>query len=320
VTDFGALAGDVADAFDLGTPLGPMREVAGGEQARIWRLDSSTGSFAVKEARRGFEARLDGVDIAFPDSVRAQTGVLMPMPVRRPGGPYVVDLAGRPVRVSAWLDVQAPDRGLDPDEVGGLLAALHQVDFPLAEEPEVHPWYREPVGQPRWHELVALLEEAGAPFAATLRAEVPYLVDLEGLLEPPTSLRMCHRDLWSENVLRTATGELCVIDWDNCGPADPSHELGVLLYEFGGRQPDRIRALYQAYRASGGPARLERPGQLTMLIAQFGHFWGAAATDWLDPESTAADRAHQQDRVAELVDPPLRVETCHQLLAALDRA
>ena len=45
-----------------------------------------------------------------------------------------------------------------------------------------------------------------------------------------------------------------------------------------------------------------------MLIAQFGHFWEMAAEEWLDPESTDADRAHAERRVAELDEPPLRVD------------
>jgi thiamine kinase-like enzyme len=243
--------------------------------------------------------------------------VCTPAPVRRPGGAYVVPIGEWFVRVSVWVDLDPPDAGLDPDEVGRLLATLHGVEFELSPSAEVDPWYHAPVGRPRWLDLVRRLESAGAPFAATLRAEVPYLVDLEDVLEAPTGLRMCHCDLWSDNLLRAASGRLCVIDWDNCGPADPSHELGVLLVEFGQGRQDRVRALYRAYRAAGGPARIERPGQLTMLIAQFGHFWEMAAESWLDPEATETDRAHQEDRVAELMDPPLRVETVSGIVAAV---
>ncbi len=45
-----------------------------------------------------------------------------------------------------------------------------------------------------------------------------------------------------------------------------------------------------------------------MLIAQFGHFWESAAEEWLDPESTDAERVHAEGRVAELMDPPLSVD------------
>ena len=45
-------------------------------------------------------------------------------------------------------------------------------------------------------------------------------------------LQTCHRDLWADNVLPTADGGVCVIDWENSGPADPSQELGCVLFEF----------------------------------------------------------------------------------------
>lgn len=320
MSDFGALAAEVADAYGLGAVLGPMREAAGGEQARIWRLDTTVGSFAVKEPRRGFEPRVDGVDISFQEAVLAQTNLSMPTPVRRPGGGVVALVDSRLVRVSTWVDLAPPDPLLDPELVGQLVAALHQVDFrppPGVLAAGVDPWYHEPLTQGAWSGLVARLEAAGAPFASTLRAEMPYLVALEGLLEPPRRQRMCHCDLWSDNVLRATSGELCVVDWDNCGPADPTHELACVVFEFGQGDPNRMRALYGAYRSAGGPARLERPGQLTMLIAQFGHFWQLAAEQWLDPESTEADRSHGEERVAELMDPPLRVEAVHALVDAV---
>jgi thiamine kinase-like enzyme len=39
-------------------------------------------------------------------------------------------------------------------------------------------------------------------------------------------LQVCHCDLWADNVVGTPTGGVCVIDRENCGPADPSQELG----------------------------------------------------------------------------------------------
>lgn len=317
MAELDAYTAEVAAAFDLGEPLRELREVPGGEQARIWRLDTTRGSFAVKEPRRGFEPRTDGVDVAFQDAVRRQTAIPMPSPVRHSSGASVIALAGRRIRVSTWLDLRAPDRTLDPQAVGRLLAALHTVDFALPEDSVVDPWYRAPVGEPAWLDLLGRLRAAGAPFAGVFESEIGHLLELETLLEPPTAPRICHCDLWAENLLQTASGELCVIDWDNCGPADPAHELAMVIYEFGYPDPHRMRTMYESYLGAGGPARLSRPGQLTMVIGQFGHFWQLAVESWLDPRATAAERAHQQDRVAELMDAPLRAESCRQVISAI---
>ena len=42
-------ASAIAAAYALGRVLGPMALSARGEQGRIWRLVTSTGSYAVKE-------------------------------------------------------------------------------------------------------------------------------------------------------------------------------------------------------------------------------------------------------------------------------
>ena len=153
------------------------------------------------------------------------------------------------------------------------------------------------------------------------------LVALEGLMEEPGELQTCHRDLWADNVLRTTAGGLCVIDWENCGLADPSQELALVLFEFGLGDPRRARALYRAYLEAGGPGRIDRRGNFSMLIAQLGHIGEDACTRWLDPgprgrrerhEARAeqfirwlnpgeseAERKHQEARVEEFVKLPL---------------
>lgn len=315
MSDFADLAPAAAEAFALGDVVAPMRVAARGEQARIWRLDTESGSFAVKQPWRGFAPRTDGQDVAFQEAVRAQTDVLMPVPVRRPGGAYVAMVGGHPVRVSTWMDLRPPDVGLDPRGVGELLAALHRVDFTASGG--VDPWYWAPVGEPAWLTCADRLAAAGAPFAETFRAAVPRLLELEELLEPPGETRICHCDLWADNLLETTGGDLCVIDWDNCGPADPGHELAMLVCEFGQGSAERMRALSDAYVAAGGPGRLRRPSQLTMVIAQFGHFWATAADAWLDPEATTAERHHAEHRIAELMSPPLTVPAVERIVAAV---
>ena len=74
---------------------------------------------------------------------------------------------------------------------------------------------------------------AAAPFAEALDSEISELLRLETLLEPPTNLQSCHRDLWADNMLPTPTGGLCVIDWENCGLADPAQELPMAMIDFG---------------------------------------------------------------------------------------
>ena len=131
------------------------------------------------------------------------------------------------------------------------------------------------------------------------------LVALEGLMEEPRDLQTCHRDLWADNVLGTSAGRLCVIDWENCGLADPSQELALVLFEFALGSAERARTLYGSYLEGGGPGRIDRRGNFSMLIAQLGHIGEDACERWLDPSESAVERERQLVRAEEFVALPL---------------
>jgi aminoglycoside phosphotransferase (APT) family kinase protein len=177
-------------------------------------------------------------------------------------------------------------------------------------------WYTDPVGADRWAALLEASYDVGAPFADSLAAEVPHLVELEGLLAKPTALRTCHRDLWSENLAPLDDGGVCVIDWENSGLADPAQELPMALIDFCWEDPRRTVAFYAAYCAAEGPARLTRKSDFTMAIAQFGHFWEMAVEAYLAPDASAEEKSHSLGRIDPLVAAPLRLE---HLEAVLDQ-
>jgi hypothetical protein len=107
-----------------------------------------------------------------------------------------------------------------------------------------------------------------------------------------------------------------VIDWENSGPADPSQELGCVLFEFGRADPGRIRALTEAYRQAGGPAVVNRRGHFSMLIAQLGHINEAAVTDWLTPNPRSPQRADSAAWIGETLDDPHTRKRLESILAA----
>ena len=114
----------------------------------------------------------------------------------------------------------------------------------------------------------------------------------------------------------TADGGLCVIDWENSGAADPSQELGCVLFEFARTDPGRARALTGAYQQAGGPATVRRRGHFSMLIAQLGHITQLAASDWLKPNPRSPQRADSAAWVGEVLDEPHTRELLDTILAA----
>ena len=291
--------------------------VARGKQGVVWRLDTTEGSWAVKgpfDQSREDDVRVSTV---FQEAAFA-AGVPTPQVRRTTEGHVFADVGDRQVRVYEWVDVRAPGSGLDSALVGAVVAAIHQVR--VSDLGALDPWYHEPIGAHRWDQLVEQLREAGAPFAGRLAELRDELVALESWIEPPQMLQTCHRDLWADNVLPTAAGGVCVIDWENSGAADPSQELGCVLFEFARADPGRARAFTDAYRDAGGPAAVTRRGHFSMLIAQLGHIAEIAATDWLEPNPRSPDRADSAAWIGEVLDEPHTRDLLDGLLRATSAA
>jgi len=306
---------DLARRFALGGAArlsdGP---VARGKQGVVWRLETADGRWALKVPFRQSGEDEVRLATAFQEAAYA-AGVPTPQVRRTTDGCVFATMEGGQVRVYEWVDLLDPDPCLDPALVGATVAAMHQV--PVAHHGPVDPWHHEPVGADRWDQLVDLLLEAEAPFAGRLADLRDELVALESWIEPPQMLQTCHCDLWADNVLPTADGGVCVIDWENSGPADPSQELGYVLFEFARADPGRARALTNAYREAGGPATVNRRGHFSMLIAQLGHITEIAATDWLKPNPRSPDRADSAAWISEVFDEPHTRELLETMLKAV---
>jgi Ser/Thr protein kinase RdoA (MazF antagonist) len=306
-------AQEVADVFSLGTASRLVGPVAFGRMGEIWRLESDRGRFAVKQSRLPFDPDEVARDAAYQDRVRA-AGVPMPALVRTSEGQVLAAVDGVTLRAYEWVDIEREDRRLDPAEIGRVLAAIHAVRVPAGLP--VDPWSAEPVGVDRWTVLVDRLRAAGAPFTDRLADLVPDVLAAEALLTAPTDVQVCHRDLWADNVRRSSSGRVVVLDWENAGPAGPAQEVAMVAFEYGCDDPDRMRALYAAYVRAGGPGRVREPGDLTMLIAQTGHIAEVGCERWLR-STTEEDRADNAAWVAEFLDQPVTVEVVDHLLTAL---
>jgi len=302
-------------AFDLGS-WGQLSDgpFARGRLGAIWRLDSETGSWAVKQVGETSDDELAEIleGAAFQEAALA-AGVPTPGVRRTPSGDLIAPIDEVCVRLHAWVDLEDPNFDLDPVQLGALVARLHGVDF--AGTIGVDPWYTEPIGDDRWSEVIAALRRRRAPFADELASVVPEVVALEKYLgSPARDLRTCHRDLWADNVRRTGDSGLCVFDFDNAGLADPSQELALVLVEYGAGDPQKGRAIRAAYADAGGRGRVERPTDFAMPIAQLSHIVVAGCRRWL-VSASEADRADNEAWVREFIDRPLTRTVIEALLS-----
>lgn len=304
---------DIADVFGLGAVESVGAEPVRGEQGRVWDLRTGRGRYAVKELLAPQEEADADADARVQERMLAEE-IPLPSPIRARDGRVLGEVGGQALRVYEWVDLGELDRGLDPEAVGLLLGRIHAVELPATGP--VDAWYAAPVGAETWDALVSEAHAAGAPFADRLGALREELVTTESLMVAPRRLQVCHRDLFADNVRRTPGGSLCVIDWENCGAADPSHELAVALLEYAWTDRARGAALYAAYLEAGGTGRVRRRADFTMAIAQLGHILARSVRLWLDVSATAS-RTHYERAVAEFVDEPLTRDAMDRVLDAI---
>ncbi|HLL61568.1 MAG TPA: phosphotransferase [Propionibacteriaceae bacterium] len=304
----------IAEAYDLGAVTEFAGPVARGEQGEVWRLDTDRGTWAVKRSYFEFpdaDAQRAG---EFQNLARAH-GVPAPAAVTTRAGRYGHDVAGTLVRVQSWVEVLEPSSMIDPARVGATVAALHRTVLPPDAGP--HPWYTDAIGADGWDELLAEARRQRAPFADRLASLRDELIALEALLTPMTPIQTCHLDLWYDNLRATPGGDLCLLDWDNCGPGDPSREVALVLFDFARTSPERMTALYGAYCDVGGPGRVRTTADFSLLIAQLGHIGAMQMRRWLDPATSEAERAYTLRSIAEFLEDSLERATIESILAVV---
>jgi Ser/Thr protein kinase RdoA (MazF antagonist) len=278
-------AADICRAFDLGAPLDPLVPVAGGSTNRVWRLTTERGRFAVKEMAgdlmpewRAWIERAFRVETAAYDA-----GVPMPRPVAVPAtGGCLAGLPGageRPVtvRVHEWVDGEAMQRivyGADvSSQAGGVLARIHGLrlaaEVPLAAALRVF-------GAEHWHSLAERVERSHIDWAWEFRAMLPVIAGMEAYVEAAradlTPLLLSHRDADQKNFMRTASGELMLVDWDAAGPVNPRHEVVKEALGWAGvhlGEPDwkAVHGFIDGYRQAGGELDVVRPTDLGEFVA-----------------------------------------------------
>src|SRR4051794_40948253 len=143
----------VAAAFRLGEPRGQARFAARGELGRVYRLETSTGGYAVKTTFEPWEEAEADRNAAFQDAAAA-VGVALPRPGRTPAGAVVAE----GVRFHEWVELDPAGGGVDAADAGRVLAAAHAVGWAAGP---VEPWFCEPVGADGLEAVAAELRPTG---------------------------------------------------------------------------------------------------------------------------------------------------------------
>jgi Ser/Thr protein kinase RdoA (MazF antagonist) len=315
-----ATAAAVAAAYDLGDPVADPVYATRGEQGLIWRLDTRRGSWAVKELLLPMDEAGAGRDVAF-QLAAAAAGIPLPPPRRTRDGRVVLPApetaSAGSVRVYQWADL-APGPVVTGAEIGAVTARLHRLRHPDPRPAE--PWFSEPIGSAAWEAMHAAAARARASWAGALGRWLPELIALDAAVIPPAPARMitCHRDLNIENVLYAAAGGVVVLDWENCGPAQPEQELAAIVADIAMDVTlAAARDVYVSYLVTGGPARVTRVSDFASAAAVQGHLLQFYSRRALDPGDTPDNRARARRRLDHMTRQPLTLARAGRLISLL---
>lgn len=299
------LAETLRDAFGWRDPFLVVPSQRGAT-AHVWDVRDGSARYALK-ARRG-EPPSEAVvaaEVDFIDRARA-AGIGVPSLHADTSGRRVLPGPdGTWLRLYDWAETTPADLGSPStaEAVGALLARLHLIAASVATEADgspPDPWYGRP---PALEDLEAMLS-ADAWWVPRLEARIASVSALLAIVTPadPARLVLCHRDLHPGNVVLDVSGSLVVLDHDDLGPADPARELARALFDWwSDPEPDlgMMQTMHRAYVAAGGPARIRRAGDLSMLVATRLNFLVKQLRRATDPATSDADRAWADQEIDE---------------------
>lgn len=312
----------VRDAFGLGD--GPLTRTVGGRGADgdVWHLLIGDREYAVKRPFRALDVESVRREAALLNHL-ASRGVEVPTQVTASEGGLVVEvpnlLGGGSARVSHWVEgTSVADRTREvAAPIGTLLAQLHRAAPGTTEHPRR--WYTAMVPLEEWAELIRC--SVGQPWHEALVARAGDLtayadvVDRAGPGTGPFILGHC--DLHPDNVLAAPDGGLRALDWEDCGPLDPTRELAKTLVQWhvlGDRvDEEAIAKTVAAYRDGGGPGVLSGRKDFAMVLCSETNFLAHQIRLALDDDAPVERRDQAHHEIVEALGAYL------PSLSALDR-
>lgn len=324
----------IADAFALGQ-VRAFRHAADGMMAQVWRLDTASGSYAVKE----FDSVPDRYQLHVQLEVSAQladaaarAGIYCPRNVRSTTGDLLhrLDDSGRCaayIGVATWIDGRQcevrRDRGTAARWLGVTVAAIELIPDP-PQAPALDPWLERFLTaaptEAQWRTVLDHAQQAERSWARLLESRIAQLVSLGSIVGRPSEGPLCllHTDLQPKNVLVTPTG-FALLDWDDAALCSRNRMLGRILVEWltpGGVDAAAIMRFMRAYRTRGGRGAINDLGDFGYAAAAFLNYAYETVTFGLTDHGARLESTKQ---VSAVLAEPMGIPTLDRVLEIVRR-
>jgi hypothetical protein len=256
----------LCEQLGLGTPAGVPERVLGGFHHWMWRLETDSGLYAVKQLGPDTNAAnpetvnhynvteaiaeafsLRGISVVH--ALKGQVGYLQP-------------LEGAGYLVYPWTDALALDRKHLSEthalKIAVLMAKIHRADIQVSGLQET------PLEPHAEDKIILLVERAIACHARDyqhLEEHLPVFLAIAARQLDARRILAQHRvishgDLTQKNVLWSAAGEPILIDWESARRLNPTHDTLVVALDWSGITSAFEHALFEkfivAYCGAGG--------------------------------------------------------------------
>lgn len=335
--DAATIARQIAAGFGLGVPRS-LVPVAQGAMGRVWRLDTESGAFAVKESLWPEDSETFNAQLEFSAHVVDQAheaGLHVPMIRRSEDGSLLFAVYGSSggattqVRIATWIECTPCDRkvaGQDAAEwLGATLAILECLPDPPTPpaQPWLGSWFSQVPDTDVWRSLLQHGQREHATWATALARQLTPLVELGQLVgSAPVDLTVTHTDLQPQNVLITDDG-YAVLDWDDVASVSRARTLACAInnWHLDGADidVDGIRRTLAVYRVGGGTGVLRESTDFSDVIAGFLNYLRGQLDISLDQPHGPADARDSSKQVDELLEHPLSVDMVDRLLDVIRR-
>ena len=259
------VAEDLAEVFDLGTPIGPLVAVERQWAGQAWSLSTDRGRWLARELFDWYDGGDREVEVALSEAAAA-AGIKTPRSKRSRSGAVIdaIDAGHGHARwrVFEWMSLgPMPIPPVDVKHAaaaGAIVGRVHALALPPPGR--VQAWLRCRRDEAKWWDLHDAAARAAVPWAEALAAAIPAIVDVSTVIDSgdpndAAVLSACH---YAPDAFRTAGDDLVFVTWEYAGAMPPRWDLGHALARWSaGVNAEEVnavaaRALLEAYRA-GAP-------------------------------------------------------------------
>jgi Ser/Thr protein kinase RdoA (MazF antagonist) len=316
--------------YGLGELAAAPQPVAGGLIHRLYRLPTTTGTFAVKvldpQIMRQPSIRAEFRRTEQIAAMFASLGVPAILALEGSGG-TVQDIGTITVIVYPWCAGEMlPKSAAAPyqaRQIGAILGRIHTLNLRLpGERPPGPASRRKPMPAQEWKTLVERGQEQGIEWAAALEAALPDLLRWDKAGQEaerwlPQAQIISHCDLDQKNVLWLDDNALVVIDWESAGPTRPAAELIGAALDWSGQSDgppvqEVFAAVVAGYRREAEfPARLALPLMCSRL---------AGWADWLgaNMHRSLSSKASPEERALAVRETQGTLATMYALATGME--